>query len=123
MDLATLVFISIVAGYLYAGVRRMPGFARGYVESQLVEYPSLYNELIPGGYTMAGLRRTAVWVGVGKGLFWIWIDIYRWITNRMVDNLTSEEHKAKQVEEARKMIAEYDAEQAAKDKWDAQFNS
>lgn len=122
MDLGTLVFISIVAGYLYAGVRRMPGFARGYVESQLAIYPNLYRDA-SGGYSLPGLRRTAVWVGVGKGLFWVWIDIYRWITNRMVDNLTSEERKAKQVEEARKMIAEYDAEQAAKDKWDAQFNA
>lgn len=122
MDLLGLVIVSIVAGYLYAAVRRIPGYARKHVDYTLTRWGSLYKKgTYP--YTLPQLRREAVWAGVGKGLFWLWIDIYDWITNRMVDSLTSEERKAKQVEEARKMIAEYDAEQAAKDKWDAQFNS
>ena len=122
MGIMTLVFLGIVTAYMWVAVRRIPVYARKRVEYELSRWGSLYKE-DKGAYTLTGLRREAVWSGVGKALFWIWIDFFSWITDNMVNSLTSEERKAKQVEEARKMIAEYDAEQAAKDKWDAQFNS
>jgi hypothetical protein len=117
-----ILILGIITAYLSVAVRRIPVYARKHVEAELSRYPSLYRSN-NGSYTIEGLRREAVWGGVGKALFWVWVDIAEWVTSRMVDSLTSEERKAKQIEEARKMIAEYDAEQAAKDKWDAQFNS
>lgn len=109
--MADLIFLAVVIAWLLAAPRFVMPFARDHVEAELKEFAILYKNDKP---ERDRLNRTAIWVGVFKALFWPYVLIYRWITGRLVHRLTAPERKAKELADARKVIADYEAEQARK---------
>lgn len=117
--MSALITLAIIGTYLSFAARHVMPFAKDYAREQVQAYPSLYAD--KSAYfreetkqLRSDLNREAVWIGVGKALFWPWVLICRAITSRLVNSLTAEERKAEELKEARRVIAEYEAEQAAK---------
>lgn len=103
-----LITLAVIGVYLLIGTRFVIPFARDHVAAALGEFDTLYESRSE----RARLNREAVWVGIFKALVWVWVLLARWITRHLVDNLTAPERKAEELKAARKIIADYEAEQA-----------
>lgn len=100
-DLADAIFWGVIVGYWVVAFLRLPVYWRRW----LAEDPYPWERGSKHQYN------SVAWTSLGVATVWPYYEAGRWVRDTLINRMTVEERKQKQVEDARKIIADWEAEQ------------
>lgn len=105
-DLGDFILWGWVVAHWAVAVRRTPVWFRRFYDLDRKQFHSIHSK--------EQSRRSAAWHVMGLVWIWPWYEGLRWVRDTIVRRMTAEEREQERLEAARKVIADYEAEQFRK---------